>query len=75
MVKYAMTKQGRTVIETRCPSLERRLRPVLLLCNGQRSVREILHQTRGLAQLADLQRLIDLGLIEPVSATRLQGRG
>ncbi|MCW7536740.1 hypothetical protein OOT46_02580 [Aquabacterium sp. A7-Y] len=60
-----MTERGRTVIAMRCPSLERRLRPVLLLCNGERSAHELLQATQGRVQWSDLQHLLQRGLIEP----------
>jgi hypothetical protein len=65
-MKYALTEQGRAAIATRCASLERRLRPVLLMCNGERSAHEILQATQGRVQLSDLQHLLQRGLIEPV---------
>lgn len=65
-MRYAKTAQGQEVIKARSMALSAKQRTMLLLCDGARSIDDILSTTSGMgSSAADVDELVQRGLIEP----------
>jgi hypothetical protein len=59
----AKTDAGVRVLKDRQGGLTPRQRAALILFDGQRSLKDVLAATSGSVTLADIQRLVDMGLL------------
>lgn len=64
--RLTKTDQGREAIARRLPELPPRLRPVLIMMDGKRTVAELSLLADAMGGQAALAQLVDLGLAEPV---------
>jgi hypothetical protein len=73
-VRYVKTEQGQQVIKARTLPLPPRQRTLLLLCDGVRTVEDILATTAGMASsAADVDELLQRGLIEAAQPQHAPG--
>ncbi|MBI5259335.1 MAG: hypothetical protein HY855_22730 [Burkholderiales bacterium] len=72
--RYVKTEAGRQAIRERAQTLSRHARNLLLIIDSQRPADEWVGLVQGSGQ-ADLQQLLDAGLIEPAAAPLSTGPG
>ena len=66
---YVKTERGKTALQSRSPMLTARQRPAFIMLDGKRSTEEVLLATSGFGvSAADIEQMVDLGLIEPMLA-------
>lgn len=73
-MRYAKTEQGQQVIKARSVALSPKQRTMLLLCDGARTIDDILSTTAGMgSSAADVEELVQRGLIEARHADTASG--
>ncbi len=69
---YTKTERGQSVMQDRSSGLLPRQRSAFIMFDGKRSSEEVLKATAGLGVTSDdLEQLVTLGLLKPVSAVRV----